>query len=112
MGKLVQSAHVHVPFSMSGRGVAARAGLTVEVLRRRKSSTRRRRSRPQPALYTGRLLEQMLVFKHASYGAMATQHSLRTMDLADHAISARPVYSHSICLTVSESHKVWVGAQR
>ena len=63
MGKLVQSAHAHVPFSMSPGGDAARAGLTVEVLRRKKSSTRRRRSRPQPALYTGRFLERMLVFK-------------------------------------------------
>ena len=62
MGKLVQSAHAHVPFSVSGRG-EARAGLTVEVLRRKKSSTRRRRSRPQPALYTGRFLERMRVFK-------------------------------------------------
>lgn len=63
MGKLVQSTHAHVPFSMSPGGDAARAGLTVEVLRRKKSSTRRRRSRPQPALYTGRFLERMLVFK-------------------------------------------------
>ena len=65
MSKLVQSAHVHAPFSTSAGGDAASAGLTVEVLRRRKSSTRRRRSRPLPALYIGKSLVGMLAFSMA-----------------------------------------------